>query len=59
MHLAELNQAIQGLNLLGQYNFSDEKLPDQHRNSTPKIGGLNGAPFWGSPKSENPIYQRG
>ena len=23
----------------------------QHRNSTPQIGGLNGAPFWGSPKS--------
>jgi hypothetical protein len=30
----------------------------QHRNSTPKIGGLNGGHFGGSQKSENPIYQR-
>ena len=51
--------AWQHLNLLGEYDFSDEKLARQDRNSTPKIGGLNGAPFWGSPKSENPIYQRG
>ena len=45
--------AWQHLNLLGEYDFSDEKLllgreaARQHRNSTPKIGGLNGAPFWG------------
>jgi hypothetical protein len=28
-------------------DFSDEKLARQNRNSTPKIGGLNGAPFLG------------
>ena len=40
--------AWQHLNLLGEYDFSDEKLARQHRNSTPKIGGLNGVPSWGS-----------
>jgi len=39
--------AWQHLNLLGEYDFSDEKLRDSIGNSTPKIGGLNGAPFWG------------
>ena len=39
--------AWQHLNLLGEYDFSDEKLARQNWNSTPKIGGLNGAPFWG------------
>src|SRR5271157_3876087 len=39
--------AWQHLNLLGEYDFSDEKLARQLRNSTPKSGGLNGVPFWG------------
>ena len=39
--------AWQHLNLLGEYDFSDEKLARQLRNSTPKSGGLNGVPFLG------------
>ena len=39
--------AWQHLNLLGEYDFSDEKLARQNRNSTPKIGGLNGVPRHG------------
>jgi hypothetical protein len=39
--------AWQHLNLLGEYDFSDEKLRDSIGIRPPKIGGLNGAPFWG------------
>ena len=39
--------AWQHLNLLGEYDFSDEKLRDSIGIRSPKIGGLNGAPFWG------------
>src|ERR1700741_4784492 len=31
----------------------------QHRNSTPKIGGLNGAPFWGEPKVRKSNLSKG
>ena len=39
--------AWQHLNLLGEYDFSDEKLRDSIGIRPPKIGGLNGAPFLG------------
>src|SRR6516165_6677716 len=34
-------------NLLGEYDFSEEKLQDGIRDSAPKIDELNGVLFWG------------
>jgi hypothetical protein len=45
-------------NLLGEYDFSEEKLQDSIRDSAPKIDELNRVLFWGAPKIENPIYER-
>ena len=47
-------------NLLGEYDFSEEKLRDSIGiRPPPKIGGLNGVPFWGanarSPKVQSII----
>jgi hypothetical protein len=38
--------------------FLGRKATGQHGNSAPKIYELNGALFWGPPKTENPIYER-
>ena len=43
--------AWQHLNLLGEYDFSDEKLRDSIGIRPPKIGGLNGAPILGVAQS--------
>jgi hypothetical protein len=51
--------AWQHLNLLGEYDFSDEKLRDSIGIRPPKLVDQMGRHFGGSPKSENPIYQRG
>src|SRR5260370_19856771 len=50
--------AWQHLNLLGGDDFSDEELRDTIGIPPPKMVGQIGRPFWGSPKSANPIYQR-
>jgi len=41
-------------NLLGEYDFSEEKATGQHGNSAPKIDELNGALFWGRSEDRKP-----
>ena len=48
----------QHINLLGEYDFSDEKLQDTVGNQTPKIGGPKGDIFGSRKKNRTPRPER-